>query len=141
MTAPENDLDRIIDAALREEPFREPPRGFGARLERRLTLEALRLEEERSFRWRVASAGFGAVSMTLGLCALAVVLSRSGLVGRILPGGMGYVDYWAASATRLWAESAPHVVGLTGVLVAVILASLAALPMVRAAFPRERRLR
>lgn len=85
-----DDLDTIIDAALRDEPLRPAPFGFGRALEKRLAVQR-RIDAER--RRLVRTALIGCVGLMVSVLALVAAGAQWGsAILEATPGLRGYLD-------------------------------------------------
>jgi hypothetical protein len=122
-----HDLDVLIDSALASEAMRPVPKGLEARIEQRLTIAALIEKERRSCREAaLACAGFLAVIVAGGVTFLSMV-DLPLLIARSMPGGLGYCDYLAVSASQIWADFiGSSYLGWLNLAIAFLLTALAA---------------
>jgi len=101
-----DNLDSVIDAALKDEAFQPVPLGLHRRIEERLWITVL-LEEERQ---RFRSGTLIGALLLLTVAASAVLVLVSGfpetLAGSV-PGAMGFYDYYMTSLALTWS----HVTG------------------------------
>lgn len=96
------DMDELIESALRGESIRPVPLGFHRRVEERLRLLQL-LDRERA-KWRRA-AGLCVGALFLMVCLGAGLTVGSNAVGQLaqaVPGFLGHMDASSAFAARWW---------------------------------------
>ena len=92
-----NDLDTLIDQALRDEPMHRVPATFHRRLTERLRVAAIVQQERRHFHRRMVSMGIVFGGLLLAMVGLPVLAYTQGWVARSVPAGMGYLDYLSVS--------------------------------------------
>ena len=92
-------LDQFIDTALRDDPIRPVPFGFGAAVANRVRAAAMLRRQRRHMRQSLAALFLGALVVIAG--AAATWQSGGEFLSRV-PGGLGYVDYWSVQMTGLW---------------------------------------
>ena len=113
-----DDLDMFIDAALRDEPLRPVPFGFGRALDQRLAVQR-RIDAERRRLWSVVLAGCGVLMAALAALVLVGVQWGNAALENT-PGLRGYLDGLAAPYAA-WGTSLAGVAVL-GVVVVTLLA-------------------
>jgi hypothetical protein len=102
---PENDeLDALIESALRSEPMLSAPMHFHRRVEERVRLAALRDHEVSRFRYSMMSL-LVAFAGAIGLGAAVVVFTNFELLlANGFPGGGGIYDRYAVSMSQTWSS-------------------------------------
>jgi len=115
----QRDFQHAVDAALKAEPLRPVPAGFGRAVRGRVTILGL-IKQERQ-RLGYAMAASGALYLPIVAAALLVVLfpGLPGVLVRNVPGAMGFYDYMTASA----AVSLPRILAALLILPAIPLAA------------------
>ena len=113
-----DEVDALIDEALRGDPLQQVPRGFARRVRSRLRVLCLARRERQRLRYSVAAG----TALALGLITAVILVAAFPSVQEALlpgiPGALGYCDYFAAA----WALSGPQLAALTGLAVAIPLA-------------------
>ncbi|GMV91505.1 MAG: hypothetical protein AMXMBFR82_12830 [Candidatus Hydrogenedentota bacterium] len=99
-----DDMDRMIEEALRSEPMRNVPQGFHLRMSNRLHVTALVQNERQGFRFRMMATA--AVFAILGAAIVGVpaLAFYQGWGVQAVPGAMGYFDYLVVFAFQYWGE-------------------------------------
>jgi hypothetical protein len=120
-----NDLDPLIDQALRDEPMHRVPSGFHRRLTERLRVAAIVQQERRHFHRRMASMGIVFGGLILAMVGLPVLAYTEGWVARSVPAGLGYLDYLTVSLVA--GLGALRTGAIAVAVAAVVLAGAAAL--------------
>lgn len=98
----DGDLDAFIEAALRDEPLAPVPHTLHARITERVALAALEHKARARFRKILLSgflAGTGIVATTAALLA---VTNFHLLLDHGISGGLGQLDYYAATFRLQW---------------------------------------
>ena len=97
-----DEMDVLIEEALRSEPMRPVPAGFHARMENRLQVTALVQRERQGYRFRMMATA--ALLAVLGFVVLGVpvIAYMQGAVVQSVPGAMGYFDYLIVYAVQSW---------------------------------------
>ena len=116
-----NDLDRLIEDALKSEPLRPVPAGFQRRVEERVRVVAFASRERKGFHTRLLASAvlFAMVGVTLVLVpALAFF---QGWTVRALPGALGYFDYLSVFFAQSWGIIAAAGIAVAGILAAAAL--------------------
>ena len=119
-----DELDNLIEDALRSEPMRQVPPEFHRRMSSRLQVTALVQSERQGFRFRMVATSL--VFLALGITAIGVPAAAfyQGWMVHSVPGAMGYFDYFVVFGLRYWSE----IVVVLGMASAVaLLATVAAL--------------
>jgi hypothetical protein len=117
-----DELDGLIEEALRSEPMRQVPQGFHQRMSSRLQVTALVQTERQGFRFRMAATAL--VFLALGATVIGVPATAyfQGWRAQSVPGAMGYFDYFVVFGLRYWSE----IIVALGVASAVVLVVAAA---------------
>jgi len=92
------ELDRVIEAALRNEPLRPLPLDFHRRVTDRVYVRAMIQSERRRFRRVLVMAGVTVMAMVACGMLFVLIADIPGLVRNGVAGGTGYVDYLATSS-------------------------------------------
>lgn len=129
-----DDMDRMIEDALRSEPLREVPRGFHQRMSNRLQVAALVQTERQGFRFRMMATA--AVLLALGATVIGVpfLAFYQGWAVQTVPGAMGYFDSLVVFAMQYWGEI---VVALGAAAVLAVLATTSSVLYVRLRHPQR----
>ena len=97
-----DELDGLIDGALRSEPMRDVPAGFQKRMGNRLQVTALVQQERQGFRFRVAASALAFAALGVTAVGVPAVAFFQGWMVRSVPGAMGYFDYLTVYAVQNW---------------------------------------
>ena len=97
-----NDLDELIDAALRSESERDVPFAFHRRTEDRLRIAAMLQHEVGQFRASCVSASVFASLLALGAGLAWFVIDVPDLVARAVPGVLGFYDQFVLLLIGHW---------------------------------------
>jgi len=122
-----HDIHALIDSALASEVMRPVPKGLEARIQQRLRIAAL-IEKERHYCREIVLAGAGFLAViVVGAAAFLSMVDLSLLIARSMPGGLGYCDYLAVSASQIWADFlGSSYLGWLNLLIAFLLTGLIA---------------
>jgi hypothetical protein len=125
-----NELDALIEDALRAEPVREVPDGFHRRLGERLHLVALVAKERKGFQTRLLASAALFAALLITVVVVPALAYAQGWTVRSLPGALGYFDYLAVFVAQEW-ETLAVVATSAAVTAAGALALRAVVSLVR----------
>lgn len=131
-----NDLDVMIEDALRSEPLREAPAGFHRRLDERLRIVAMVAKERKGFQIRVLASTALFAALLFTVVVVPALAYAQGWTVRSMPGAMGYLDYLAVFVVQEWEKLALVAVGVA-LVAAVALGLRAAVSLVRGRAARQ----
>lgn len=131
-----NDLDVMIEDALRSEPLREVPAGFHRRIDERLRVVAMVAKERKGFQMRLLASAALFAALLLTVVVVPALAYAQGWTVRSMPGAMGYLDYLAVFMAQEWEKLAIVTVGVA-VVVAVALGLRGAVSLVRGRMARQ----
>lgn len=97
-----NELDRLIDNALRSEREQDVPFGFHRAVDERLKVAALLDRELRRFRACWASAGILALALACTTVGVWLGADLPGAAARAIPGALGSYDRFILVLARHW---------------------------------------
>lgn len=112
-----NQLDAVIEEALRTEPMRAVPAGFHHRLEQRLRVAQIVNRERNGLRLRLLAGLSVLAVVAFTMVGVPVLALYQGWTVKALPGAMGYLDYLLLAAAQSW----PTVALTAGAVVALAL--------------------
>ena len=101
-TNEKDDLDSLIDSALRDEPERNVPFAFHRGVQERVQIAALLDRERKHFRTCWAFAGSVAGMLTAGAAMVWFGAGIPDLVGRAVPGALGSYDQFVLVLADRW---------------------------------------
>lgn len=107
-----NELDRLIEEALSNEPTRPVPATFHRRLDERIRIASLLEAERRQFRYHMSVLGVVSVAFGVAMVGLPLWTYFNGWLGQEMPGGMGRID----SSVGLTVLQGWESVGMSGLL-------------------------
>ncbi len=97
-----NDLDRLVEAKLKEAPMRPAPLGLCREVRRRVTAVAVAKRERRRFH-KLVNGSFLVFTVVAALLAVAaIVLDLPGRMALAIPGILGYFDYVGSAVGHSW---------------------------------------
>lgn len=127
-----DDIDRLIESALKQERMQSLPPGFGARAQERVAIAALVMRERRRFRRCLAVGILGIASVMTSGAMAAFFGGLPAAIAESVPGAMGFYDQLSVFVSVWWP-------GLAGVAILTVCA-LALGVLVAEAVPSRRRL-
>jgi hypothetical protein len=132
-----NQLDAIIEEALRSEPLRAVPAGFHGRLEQRLRVAQIVNRERKGLRLRMSTGLSVLAVVAFTIVGVPTLAFYQGWTERALPGAMGYLDYLLLTTTQSWTTVALVAGGVVAVALIVSLL-LVSVPVLRSRATSER---
>lgn len=123
-----DELDRMIEDALRNEPMRQVPQGFQRRISSRLHVAALVQTERHGFRFRMAATASVLLVLVVAIVGVPAAAFYQGWGVQSVPGALGYFDYLVVFAFQYWGEI---VVALSVTCAVTVLATASGLLLVR----------
>jgi hypothetical protein len=111
-------IDALIEDALRSEPMRPVPLTLHRRVEERVRIAALKDRERARFRFSLTST-LVALLTVIGLAGFVLVVTNLGpLLNNGVPGASGIRDWYTARMLQTWTEYTGSYSLVTSVLMA-----------------------
>lgn len=111
-----DDLDKLIDSALRDEPEHDVPFAFHRGVEERVQIASLLNRERKRFRrcWTVAGTVVSCMATAAAMAWFGAGIPD--LVGRAVPGALGSYDHFVFVLANRWPSMALASVALLSAL-------------------------
>jgi hypothetical protein len=97
-----NDLDRLVEAKLKEAPMAPAPLGLCREVRRRVAAAAVAKREHRRFHKLVSGSFFAFTATAVLLAIAAIVFDLPGRLALAIPGILGYFDYVGSAVGHSW---------------------------------------
>ncbi len=98
----DEELDALIEAALRDEPLLPAPRGLQRRIQEQVLFASLKEQERARFRRTLLGAVGAVMVILLGTVAVVSLTHFSILYRHGVSGGRGFVDYYLTLLDVSW---------------------------------------
>lgn len=130
-----DNIDRLIEDALKSEPMESLPVGFQARTQERVVIAALVMRERRRFRRCMAGGVLGIMTLMTSGAMAAFFGGLPAAIAEAVPGAMGYYDQLSVFVSVWWPGLAGVAILSTCVLAMGVLVA-EAVPSRRELIPR-----
>jgi len=100
------DLDRLVEAKLKEAPMRPAPLGLYREVRKRVAAVTLAKRERRRFHKWVGGSFLVFTGAAVLLAVAAIVFDLPGRIALAIPGILGYFDYMRLTVGHSWPVTA-----------------------------------